>query len=678
MREPSRLQTTFSGKANEKRGAASPKADGVMQFVVIVNSFNRRDLLIEALGSLVNAVDPSLVDYAIVVFEAGSTDGSREWLAQFAAEHHTLKLEIVGSCGMGDSSFAAGVNRACQHALETCPEAEFLFLYETDNWLSSSEPLIAAMQLLRGEPALAAVGFTVRLHSGKPAGWGCSFPTVLSFVLGPQLSMWLGIPRTDVKLRSSDGLQWFPADVVYTSPLMIRATVWRSLGGIDAQRFPFSDSDVDWAWKVTRAEYRLAVIPTDAVVHDNLNSLSDWSSMRMLHFHLARFRLLRKYRGPGVVLAIPALFLRHLAEYSVLAALVLVGRRPALSLRKRWRLLGSVWSGYESLRGSTKGRRRPFFRVHAFNLKKNAPVSLENAAPVSRHPLSVGVLVLNYNTWGLALRALDAAIRFESDNVAEYVLFDDGSPSPPPQEIDSRITLIRGESNRGFGHALRVAFAGMKSDIVVLFDSDAHPLTAFSEKVREYFERDPRLGQLGFRAQDENGSQTESFFNEPTQWSLILGQALYFRVSRNVPRPDRLCVITGCMATRAEAYGQVGGFDAGFEFLDVDVDYSIKLRRCGWKVEVDPSIKVFHIGGGTPQLMRHRVLHFYKSRWRLLRNHGLMTSPRLARAFILTRLTCEKAILQLFGRFLYSSSEVLDDKILGRKALLAYCRTNFR
>ena len=169
-------------------------------------------------------------------------------------------------------------------------------------------------------------------------------------------------------------------------------------------------------------------------------------------------------------------------------------------------------------------------------------MSSENTALFSRHSLSVGVLVLNYNTWNLALRALDAAIRLEAGNVTEYVLFDDGSPNPPPREIDSRIRLIRGELNRGFGRALPVAFAAMKSEIVVLFDSDAYPLTPFAGKVREHFERDARLGQLGFRAQDANGTQTESFLNEPTQWSLILGQALYARVAGiRRPRPDPGC-----------------------------------------------------------------------------------------------------------------------------------------
>jgi len=291
--------------------------------------------------------------------------------------------------------------------------------------------------------------------------------------------------------------------------------------------------------------------------------------------------------------------------------------------------------------------------------------------------LSVGVLVLNYNTWDLALRSLHAAIALEGGKVKEYVLFDDGSAEPPPAPIDSPIRLIRGGGNRGFAKALGAAFAAMGSDIVVLFDSDAYPLTPFSDRVRELFEQDAALGQLGFRAQDAKGKQTESYLGEPTQWSLVLGQALYARVPKRPLRPSRLCVITGCMATRMAAHRDVGGFDEGFEFLDVDLDYSMRLRRGGWSVKIDPSIRVFHLGGGT-QLQRNRVLLFYKNRWRLLRKHGLLSSPPLARASILARLRCEEKILRLFGRCMFKSRAVLEDKILGRKAIVSYCETHYR
>ena len=104
----------------------------------------------------------------------------------------------------------------------------------------------------------------------------------------------------------------------------------------------------------------------------------------------------------------------------------------------------------------------------------------------------------------------------------------------------------------------------------------------------------------------------------------------------------------------------------------------MRLRRKGWKVAIDPAIAVFHVGGGTAQSMRHRVLHFYKSRWRLLRKHALVPAPHLARAIILARLMCEKTILHIFGRLLFQSAEVRDDKLLGRTELLNYCRINLQ
>jgi GT2 family glycosyltransferase len=320
-----------------------------MQFVAVMNSFNRRNLLVQALESLVQAVDAVQIQFAIVVFDAGSTDGSREWLASFAERHPEVRLEIIEPSGQGDTSFSAGVNLGCRFALQAFPDAEFLFLYETDNWISRAEPLISAIRLLRKEPQLAAAGFTVRLHSGRFCGWGQAFPTVLSFVLGPHLSMYLGLPHASVINRETDGIEWFTADAVFTSPLLVKSSFWRSCGGFDPRQFPFSDSDLDWAWRVAREGYLLGVIRTDAVVHDNLALQSSWSNLRVLQFHRSRFRLLRKYRGRGVSLAIPFLFLRHVMEYALLLLMVLIRRRPMLSLKKRSILLKSVWAGYESV-----------------------------------------------------------------------------------------------------------------------------------------------------------------------------------------------------------------------------------------------------------------------------------------------------------------------------------------
>jgi GT2 family glycosyltransferase len=320
-----------------------------MQFVAVINSFNRKDLLAKAVESLVGAMAAKCQDYAIVVFDAGSSDGSLEWLERFAQHHLELPVEVVPAPDGSDKSFAAGVNRGCEYALQRFPGVPFLLLYETDNWISSALPIQAAISVLKQNQSLAAMGFTVRMHSGKLIGWGTGFPTLCSFVLGGLIGHKKGVPYAERRrIRESEGARWFTADVVYTSPLLIRARVWRESGGMDSRMFPFSDSDLDWAWKVAQKGYQMGVLETDAVVHDNLSTISNWANMRVIDYHRDRFRLLRKYRGRQVWLTVPALFVRHVIEYGILLGLVLIGRRPTASLTKRTILLRRVWHGYRS------------------------------------------------------------------------------------------------------------------------------------------------------------------------------------------------------------------------------------------------------------------------------------------------------------------------------------------
>jgi GT2 family glycosyltransferase len=52
----------------------------------------------------------------------------------------------------------------------------------------------------------------------------------------------------------------------------------------------------------------------------------------------------------------------------------------------------------------------------------------------------------------------------------------------------------------------------------------------------------------------------------------------------------------GCLAVRAEAFRQVGGFDSGFIVWGYeDVEISLKLWLFGYKLYVNPSVKILHL-----------------------------------------------------------------------------------
>ncbi len=321
-------------------------AKAPVEFVAIINSFNRRELLQRAVSSLATALRTAPFASAIIVFEAGSNDGSSEFLEEWREANPADHLSIIRS-STGKGSFSDGVNAASSAALARFPDCRWLFLYETDNWLASAAPILDAVSLLQAERELGAAGFSVRRHNGEFCGYGTRFPTYFSLGLGLNLSALCQLDQpNDSAWQTSGMVRWRTCDVIFTSPLLIRREAWEATAGFDAESFPFSDSDLDWAWRGAALGWKMAVIDSTAVVHDNLQQSSAWSANRVIEFHRSRLRLLKRYRGNRDLLLKPALFLRHCLE-----SILLVFRLPFSSnardkLARRGQMLRTVWNDY--------------------------------------------------------------------------------------------------------------------------------------------------------------------------------------------------------------------------------------------------------------------------------------------------------------------------------------------
>lgn len=292
--------------------------------------------------------------------------------------------------------------------------------------------------------------------------------------------------------------------------------------------------------------------------------------------------------------------------------------------------------------------------------------------------LSLGVVITNYQTWELTHRCLEACLCLDRDHIDDILVYDDCSPSENPLEFPSRVRFVRAPRNSGLASALNTAVQLMTTDIVVVFDSDACPITPFANKTRERFANQPDLGQLGYATCTESMRRTASHANEPSFWSILLGQALYARVQRNFDEQNRRVVIYTCaMALRRDSFVQLGGFDESFDWLDLDLDLSMRINRSSWKIGIAQDVQVFHVGSGAPQLTRHRVLRYYKNRWHLLRKHDLVPFPRLVKTLVLARLGSELLFLSSFGRLLYKNLTRYQDKLQGRRDVLKYCRLHY-
>jgi GT2 family glycosyltransferase len=290
------------------------------------------------------------------------------------------------------------------------------------------------------------------------------------------------------------------------------------------------------------------------------------------------------------------------------------------------------------------------------------------------HPhqrLSIAVLLTNYNSWHLAQRCVDACFKVDPKQFEKILVYDDCSTAEFTGIFPEGTQLHRGCPNRGLTKSLNVAFSMLDEDVVVLFDSDAYPLSPFCESVRTMFTEDTDLGLVALRTVGCAGMPTRSYEPEPNVWSLLLGQVLYAKLEHWLAdRSGRISVYTCAMAVRMRAFDEISGFDEAFDWLDLDHDFSMRMNRSRWKVAVAREPRAFHEGGGTSQLTRDRVKRFYKNRWYLLEKFNRIPLKKLVQLLILIRLWTEYTLLRVGGRFLFPDEIIRIDKITGRRDLI--------
>ena len=287
-------------------------------------------------------------------------------------------------------------------------------------------------------------------------------------------------------------------------------------------------------------------------------------------------------------------------------------------------------------------------------------------------PFSIDVVLTNYNAWDHLEKSVAAFLEFGGDEIRQIIVVDDASPTPKPAfNWPSRVVLITNPQNRGYVASVNIGVGKTTADIVLIFDADARPLKPFVERLRERFTTLPKLGMIGFHTINSEGARTGNSCPFPSSSDLFLGQALAYKWDKLVPAKGPACVFSCAMAVRREAFMAVKGFDEDFEFLDADIDFSMRLSGAGYDVLEDDEMLAQHEGGGSPQTVSRRVLRHYRNRYLLLSKHGRLPSRALLKAVVLPRLVLEWTFLRVFGPLRFPAA-TLQDKLEGRSKLLTY------
>ncbi|MGH7564401.1 MAG: glycosyltransferase family 2 protein [Gemmatimonadota bacterium] len=246
---------------------------------VIMLTFDQREKTLKCLAD-VQAQEG--VPFGIVLWDNGSSDDTAERVrVEFPEVTVHAHPENVG--------VASGRNAAAALAMERLNPTHLLFLdNDITPWPGFIRELLAPFD---DDPRLAQTQAKLRYTDD---------PERLNDGGGHRVQFWLA-RTTPVGYKEIDrGQHDRPAPCLACGgAMMVRADVFRELGGFDATFDPFGPEDLDFSLRVREAGWRALYVPTAVAYHEVTHTFgagytAEYAQLKTLHW----LRLMRRHASP--------------------------------------------------------------------------------------------------------------------------------------------------------------------------------------------------------------------------------------------------------------------------------------------------------------------------------------------------------------------------------------------
>jgi len=227
------------------------------------------------------------------------------------------------------------------------------------------------------------------------------------------------------------------------------------------------------------------------------------------------------------------------------------------------------------------------------------------------------VIFIHRNGFDRLKQALDSAVN-AIGSLDEIIIVDNASSDSSINQISKiypTIKVIKNDSNLGYGHAANQGINTGKGKYFLICNNDiVLPKNIFNE-LEELFLKEPRAGIISGQLINMNREIIRTSSKEPSLFSEFDGIGRIDH-SKDPHKISKVGILRGaCLGVRKKMIDEIGGYDEDFFFYFEDTEWCIRANNQGWKVYLNPNIKVSHIGGASSnELYSQSRIEFYRSR----------------------------------------------------------------
>ena len=250
------------------------------------------------------------------------------------------------------------------------------------------------------------------------------------------------------------------------------------------------------------------------------------------------------------------------------------------------------------------------------------------------------VVIPSHRRADLLQLCLQSVTRFAPPRT-EIIVVDDGSSASLISRMADRFdaTVIRYAKARGFCAAVNVGIAAARGDLVELLNDDAEVTEGWADAILPHFD-DPDIAAVtpvvrwpDGRIDTAGDDYDVGGFARKLHHKQLRAATVRERGGSAPSRSRLVKSVSACAAFyRRDALLEIGGFPEHFGAYFDDVDVSLRLRKQGYRLIVEPRSTVIHHGGQSHRPSRRLMEQQSRNEeWLYWRNNeSLKTLPRHA------------------------------------------------
>jgi len=267
-----------------------------LDLAVVVVTWNNRDIVIDALRSLFADLATCTLMSSVYVVDSASSDDTVDVVKSTFPQVNLItsaqNLGFAGSNNLALKHLGFGTAEA-----SSLPKAVYLLNPDTITQIGATQKLY---DTLVSDPHIGLVGAALSYGDGSFQHSAFAFPGLRQ--------LWVEFFPTPGRLFESPfngrypreryaAQQPFEVDFVLGATMMLRREVIQQTGMFDEQFFMYCE-EVDWAWRIHQAGWKVCYVPSAHVIHLSGQSSSQVRPQSLMYLWKSRLLLFDKYYSP--------------------------------------------------------------------------------------------------------------------------------------------------------------------------------------------------------------------------------------------------------------------------------------------------------------------------------------------------------------------------------------------